>query len=132
MWSMDALRKNDWVFFKSNNELPNSSVSFKGDSSVSVNPICHGVFSTFVVMGARRIPSPCSLDWQMGEVCCFCQQVIHVLWTKCHSQIFADVIVLLATSSLIKGTYRNSQFFTYLHGMSYFCMRLTFFFVFMC
>ena len=42
-------------FSKSNNELPNSSVSFKEDSTVSVNPICHGVFSTFVVMGARRI-----------------------------------------------------------------------------
>ena len=37
--------------------------------------------------------------WQMVEVCCFCQQVIHLLWTKCHSQIFADVIVLLVKSS---------------------------------
>ena len=103
----------------------------------AINPIRHGVFLTFVVMGggggggrvnsAPPLPCLCSLDWQMVEVCCICQQVIHFLWTKCHSQLFADVIVLLVTSSQIKGTYRNSQFFKYLHGMFYFCIRLIFF-----
>ena len=34
---MDALRKNEGVFFKPNNELPNSSVSIKEDSFVSIN-----------------------------------------------------------------------------------------------
>ena len=104
----------------------------------SVNPISHRVFLTFVIMtgegrgGGIRLPSLCSLDWQIVEICWFEQQVIHLLWTKCHFQIFADVIVLLVTLSWIKDTYRNSQFFTYLHGASYFCMRLIFFSFFIC
>ena len=64
------------------------------------NPICHGVFLTFVVMQWGDPPPPlCSLDWQIVEVCCSCQQVIHLLWTKCQSDLcwrhssFGDVII---------------------------------------
>ena len=70
----------------------------------------------------------CSLNWQMVEVCCFCQQVIHLLGTKYQSQMFDDVLFLLLRSLYIKDAYRNSQFFTDMHVAFYFCMLLIFFF----